>query len=87
MPLQSPAHCRRSASSACSVRSADAERLLRRMICRWPPPTIEVLGTSRVSLVSLLLFAAIRAADGDEIGVGVGAVYQVERVVIHDELC
>jgi hypothetical protein len=93
MPLQRPAQCRRSASSACSARSArsarsaDAERLLRRMICRWPPPTREVLGISRVSLVSLLLFAAIRAADGEEIGVGVGAVYQVERVVIHNELC
>jgi hypothetical protein len=87
MPLQRPAHCRRSASSACSERGGDAERLLRRMICRWPPPTIEVLGTSMVSLVSPLLFAAIRAADGEEIGVGARPVYQVERVVSRDELC
>jgi hypothetical protein len=57
------------------------------MICRWPPPTIEVLGTSWVSLVSLLLVAAILAAGGEEIGVGMGTLYQVERVVIRDELC
>ena len=57
------------------VRSADAERVRRRMICGWPPPTNEVLGTSRVSLVSVLLFAPILAADGEEIGVGAGALY------------
>jgi hypothetical protein len=84
LPLQISADGRRPASSAYS---AGAERLLRRMICRWLPPTIEVLGTSRVSLVSVLLVAAILAAGGQEIGVGVGTVYQVERVVIRDELC
>jgi hypothetical protein len=47
-------------------------------MCGWPRTTIEVFGTSRVSLVSLLVLAAILTADGEEIGVGVGALYQVE---------
>jgi hypothetical protein len=46
-----------------------------------------VFGTSWVSLGVVLLFATILAADSEEIGVGAGALYQIESVVIQDELC
>jgi hypothetical protein len=48
---------------------------------------IRVFGTSGVSLDVLLLFAAVLAADREEIGVGAGAVYQIDCVVIQDEFC
>jgi hypothetical protein len=52
-----------------------------------PTVALGVLGTSRVSRDVLLLFAAILAADGKLIGVGAGSVYQIDCVVIQDELC
>ena len=46
-----------------------------------------MFGTSRLSLGVLLLCEAILAADSEEIGVGAGAVYQIDCVVIQDERC
>jgi hypothetical protein len=46
-----------------------------------------MFGTSRVSLGVLLRFAAILAADSEETRVGAGALYQIDPVVIQDELC
>jgi hypothetical protein len=48
---------------------------------------LEVFGTSWVSLGVLLLFAAVLAADSEEIGVGAGAVHQIDCVVMQDEFC
>ena len=48
---------------------------------------VKTLQCGHGSLVLLLPFAAILAADVEEIGVGVGALYEVDRVVIRDELC
>jgi hypothetical protein len=56
---------------------------------RTNPTTVafEVFGTSRVSLGVLLPFAAILAAGSEDIGVGAGALDQIDSVVIPDELC
>jgi len=35
----------------------------------------------------VLLFAAVLAADSEEIGVGAGAVHQIDCVVMQDEFC